>query len=121
MGACIHGLAIVMLFVFYNPLQRHTAAQSIASLRKVDWLGAFLLAAGLGMFMTGLTLGATSSTWTSATVLGPLCAGAGALVVLAVHQIFVNKHGILDHDLFTRNFCVGKSGFIKCSSRQVGH
>jgi len=112
-GACIHGLAITMLFFFYRPLQLSDEAKASSWLRlrkEVDWIGAFLLAAGLGLFMVGLTLGATTSSWSSGPVIGTLVGGAAGLILLAIHQVFLNKHGILDHDLWTRSFCVAILG-----------
>lgn len=50
--------------------------------------------------ISGLTLGRTSYAWSSAHVLDTLTGGARTLVVLALHQLFINKHGILDRDLF---------------------
>ncbi|KAK0347944.1 hypothetical protein LTR02_001328 [Friedmanniomyces endolithicus] len=113
MGACNHLLAIVLLFFFYRPLQisGESHASHMEFLRKgVDWLGAFLLAAGMGLFLLGLTLGSTGVSWSSGKVLGTLCGGAAGFLALAIHQIFINKHGILDHDLWTRNFCVASFG-----------
>jgi hypothetical protein len=60
--------------------------------------------------MTGLTMGGESYPWDDAHVIGTLCAGVGTLIVLIIHQVFFNKHGILDHDLWTRNFCVAAFG-----------
>lgn len=113
LGACIHVTAAALPFFFYRPLEspKEPGVSAWTTLRKkVDWLGAFILAAAIGLFMTGLTMGGESHPWDSAYVIGTLCAGAGLMIVLAIHQIFFNKHGILDHDLWTRNFGVTAFG-----------
>lgn len=106
-------LAISLLFFFYKPLESPKADNITVfeALRtQIDWVGAALIVTGVGLFMIGLTLGGNTYPWSSGIVIGILCAGAGVLGVLAVHQVFFNKHGILDHDLWTRNFCVGSFG-----------
>ena len=113
LGACIHVIAATLLIFFYRPLEspKEPGVSTWAILRKkIDWLGAFILAAAIGLFMTGLTMGGESYAWDSGYVIGTLCAGAGMMIVLAIHQIFFNKHGILDHDLWTRNFGVAAFG-----------
>lgn len=113
LGACIHGLSAALLIFFYRPLDspKEPGVSTFAVLRKtVDWVGAAILAAAIGLFMTGLTMGGQSYPWKSAQVLGMLCSGAALMVVLALHQVFINKHGILDRDLWTRNFCVASFG-----------
>ena len=109
LGACLNILLILLIFLFYRPLQ--SPKEAGVSLRKqVDWLGAFLLAAGFALLLIGMTLGGNSSPWSAPIVIGLLCAGAGVIGLLAVHQIFFEKHGILDRDLWTRNYCVGSFG-----------
>lgn len=113
LASCIHGLAMLMLILFYRPLEspKEPGVATWKLLREtIDWVGAFFLAAGLGLIMIGMTMGGTVYPWTSPQVIGVLCGGAGSLIVLAIHQVFFNKHGILDHDLWTRNFCVASFG-----------
>jgi hypothetical protein len=60
--------------------------------------------------MVGLTMGGESYPWDSAYVISTLCAGAGTIILVVIHQIFFNKYGILDYDLWTRNFGVTTFG-----------
>ena len=111
--ACLDLAVGALLIFFYRPLEspKEEGVSTWAALRKnVDWLGAFLLIAGLVIILTGMTLGGNSFPWTSGVVIGLLVAGAAILILLALHQLFINKHGILDHDLWTRNFCIGTFG-----------
>lgn len=113
MGAALNILAIIFLVLFYRPLEspKEAGVTVWTALRKqVDWIGALLLLVGVGLFMTGLSMGGNTFPWSNGTVIGLLCAGTAVVGVLAVHQIFFNKHGILDHDIWTRNFCVGSFG-----------
>jgi hypothetical protein len=60
--------------------------------------------------MVGLTMGGESYPWDSAYVISILCAGAGTMILVVIHQIFFNEYGILDYDLWTRNFGVTAFG-----------
>lgn len=98
-----------LLFFFYRPLEspKEPGVSTWTTLRKkVGWLGAFLLAAGIGLFIVGLTMGGESYPWDSAYVISTLYARAGTMILVVIHQ----KHGILDYDLWTRNFGVAAFG-----------
>lgn len=109
LGACLNILLIFLIYLFYRPLES-PQRPDVPLHKQVDWLGAFLLATGFAMLLIGMTLGGNDFPWSSSIVIGLLCAGAGVIGLLAVHQIFFEKHGILDRDLWTRNYCVGSFG-----------
>jgi EmrB/QacA subfamily drug resistance transporter len=73
----VGGLALVVIW-FTMPWQATRREHSI------DWLGAFVLAAGTALLLLGLVWGGRQYAWDSPQVLGALAAAAGLIAVFAV-------------------------------------
>ncbi|KAJ4343086.1 hypothetical protein N0V95_006783 [Ascochyta clinopodiicola] len=80
-------------FLFYHPpsyTQLHGKKSSkIAELKKVDWVGVFLLIAGLALFLVGISWGGPAQPWSSPKILGLLIAGAVAVVSFILYETFL--------------------------------
>jgi hypothetical protein len=97
------GMAAIGIFVGYRPPKRHTRFDHLSfwqKLGRVDLPGFSLLTAGLAIFLTGLNLGGSLYTWSSAPVLATLIIGIITLVAFGVYEWKFTKTGILHHDLF---------------------
>lgn len=108
-SAGMYAAAIVGVLIFYKPAARpnptHTSAFS--RLLKIDWIGTFLLAAGLTLFLVGLSGGGTLHPWDSAATLALIIIGGVFLIGLVVWCTIGTKEGIFLHSLFThRNFAI---------------
>ncbi|KAJ5891557.1 uncharacterized protein N7473_007785 [Penicillium subrubescens] len=71
-----------------------------SKLGRVDLPGFSLLTAGLAIFLTGLNLGGSLYTWSSAPVLATLIIGIITLFAFGIYEWKFTKTGILHHDLF---------------------
>ncbi|KAF1812768.1 trichothecene efflux pump [Eremomyces bilateralis CBS 781.70] len=93
----IAGLVLIVLFYhpinqFYNP-ERKTKFQQF---KELDWIGLFLFAAGLTLFLLGITFGGSEFPWKSA---GPICMIVlGFLTLVALG--FYEAHASLEYALF---------------------
>lgn len=108
-GAGFFALSFLAILTFYHPAARPNPENfSIwARLRKIDWAGVLLVAAGLTIFLVGLEYGGNPYKWSSARVLAPLIVGGACLVAFAFWQTLGTKTGLLHHSLFSdRNFAV---------------
>ncbi|KAI5480125.1 MFS general substrate transporter [Pseudohyphozyma bogoriensis] len=107
-------LACCSLFFLYHPKpvihpDGTTPWQRLVC--EIDWVGSFLQCCSCIPFMTALTWGGSAYAWSSPHVLGTIIVGVLFFVVLALHQTFWQKHGVLDHDLFvSRNFALASIG-----------
>jgi len=94
--------------------RHHTNHDHLSVWQKVatlDVIGAFLLASGVALFITGLNLGGGLYAWSDAHVLGTLISGGVVLVAFGVYETYCTKTGILHHDLFVGNTLKEKSNF----------
>ncbi|KAI0174481.1 fungal trichothecene efflux pump [Pestalotiopsis sp. NC0098] len=87
------GLAIVLLYLFYNPptfelLHERKSKRQI--LKKLDYLGILLWTAGLTLFLMGVSLGGTIYPWASAPVISTIVIGIILLIVLFIWEAFAD-------------------------------
>ncbi|KAK6501599.1 hypothetical protein TWF481_009434 [Arthrobotrys musiformis] len=110
MSAGFFAMTLILLVFFYHPASRPSAAGGASITRRIleiDWLGVFLVASGLVLFLVGLQYGGNPYPWTSARVLCTLIIGAVLLISFGFYNGFVRKDGILHHALFVdRNFAI---------------
>ncbi|KAK6348267.1 hypothetical protein TWF718_006074 [Orbilia javanica] len=110
MSAGFFAMTLVLLVLFYHPATRPSADGGMSVGRRIleiDWLGVFLVASGLVLFLVGLQYGGNPYPWTSARVLCTLIIGAALLISFGIYNGFVRKDGILHHALFEhRNFAI---------------
>lgn len=83
----------ILWFLFYHPLsytQLHGKKSSkIAKLKKVDWIGVFLLTAGLSLLLVGISWGRLVQPWLSPRILGLLISGAMAIISFILYETFL--------------------------------
>lgn len=63
---CFYGPSFVLLFVYYRPAQGLIKTDGFSvweHLRTIDWVGCFLLATGLCLFLVGLSFGGGLYPW----------------------------------------------------------
>ncbi|KAF3111031.1 hypothetical protein TWF706_000474 [Orbilia oligospora] len=110
MSAGFFAMTLVLLVLFYHPATRPSAEGGMSISRRIleiDWLGVFLVASGLVLFLVGLQYGGNPYPWTSARVLCTLIIGAVLLISFGFYNGFIRKDGILHHALFEhRNFAI---------------
>jgi MFS family permease len=111
MGAS--GLIIGLLY-WPPPLPLQKTLTTREKLARLDWIGYFLLAAGLTLVCMGLSWAESPYAWRNAHVVACIVVGGVVVIALAVHQTFFQKHGLLDHDLFKkdRNFAIAIGCFF---------
>jgi hypothetical protein len=80
------GVAVILQFLFYRPptfKQLHGNDRTRKQeLKRVDWIGAFLLIAGLVLFLLGVSWGGEPLPWTSSKILGLLISGGIILFII---------------------------------------
>ncbi|KAM0791525.1 hypothetical protein ACM66B_005975 [Microbotryomycetes sp. NB124-2] len=99
----VWGLTSLALVFGYQPPKRKTELDNLPlfdKIRSLDLPGTALLAAGLSLFITGLSLGGNPRPWSSATVLATLLTGAASLFAFALYEWKGTSTGILHHQLF---------------------
>ncbi|KIW16356.1 hypothetical protein PV08_06407 [Exophiala spinifera] len=105
----VYAVATVGVFIGYDPptrpLQRTlTACQK---LRELDWIGFFLITAGLTLFAIGLQFSGNPYSWRDGPVLGPFIVGVCLLITFCLYEWLGRSDGLLHHGLFQdRNFAI---------------
>jgi hypothetical protein len=77
------------------------------ALRDLDWMGVFLMNAGLVLFLVAIGLGGTTFPWKSAGFIAPFIVGVVLIAVFIFWEAKIASFPFLDHDLFkgkTRTF-----------------
>lgn len=86
--------ATLLFYLFYFPpsfTQLHgRQASTWHELKKIDFIGTFLLVAGLAIFLLGISWSRQAYPWTCSTVLGLglLIPGAICLVVFVLYEVY---------------------------------
>jgi MFS family permease len=110
------GAAAVGIFAGYRPPKRHTRLDHLSFWHKLsylDFVGIFLLTAGLTLFLVGLNLGGSLYAWTNVRVLVTLVPGIAIIILFGVYEWKGTKVGILHHDLFRGGAGAGRT-FALC-------
>ncbi|KIW13895.1 hypothetical protein PV08_06676 [Exophiala spinifera] len=108
-------LTTIGIFAGYRPPKRHTRLDHLSAWQKLgmmDWIGSFLVTAGLTLFLTGLSLGGGLYAWTNARVLSTLIIGGALLVAFGLFEWLGTKTGIFTHELFTGPNGAGRTAWI---------
>lgn len=80
-------IGLVLTFFFYRPPPRQSEFTKTELLRRIDYVGGFLSAAGITMFLVGLVLPAQQSyTWSDPSVVANLVVGALSIVAFVVWE-----------------------------------
>jgi MFS family permease len=101
-GAGIWAVTGVCLLAFYHPMPRPNPEKvSVARrIKRLDWLGIFLVSAGVTLFLVGLQYGDNLYPWTSSIVLGTLIPGAILCILFCLWEWKGTATGIIPHALF---------------------
>ncbi|KAI6087384.1 putative multidrug resistance protein fnx1 [Hypoxylon rubiginosum] len=85
--------AIVVLLVVPNdyPYQGSLTTRPRPGFKALDYTGAFLMLAGLALLISGLEQAATLLSWTSATVIAPICVSAVVWVAFFFSQWYATR------------------------------
>ncbi|KAF9737478.1 hypothetical protein PMIN04_009176 [Paraphaeosphaeria minitans] len=79
--------------VFYHPpsyVQLHGKKSSkMDEIKKLDFIGVFLLVVGLTLFLLGISWGGPAQPWDSPKILGLLITGAIATVAFILYEVFL--------------------------------
>lgn len=105
------GLSAIVTAVLYNPPPRElqTVLSQSQKLARLDWIAYILLAIGLTLLSMGLTWSDNPYPWIDPHTSATFAVGLVLLLALVVHQIFIKKDGLFNHELFKRdrNFAIG--------------
>ncbi|KAH7383432.1 major facilitator superfamily domain-containing protein [Cadophora sp. MPI-SDFR-AT-0126] len=108
-SAALYALGFILIAIFYHPSPRPNPENlSIAKrLAKIDWIGVFLIAAGLSIFLVGLQSGGNPTPWVSARVIACMVIGFILFVTFCTWEWRGTSNGIMAHSLFGHcNFAV---------------
>ncbi|KAK3324879.1 major facilitator superfamily domain-containing protein [Apodospora peruviana] len=108
-GTGLFVLAAVLCALLYHPLptDRETSFSSGEKLAKLDWVGYFLLTAGIVLFCVGLSWSENPFPWSDAHTSATFAVGLFMILLLGVYETFVKKDGMFHHGLFTNhNFAI---------------
>nr|AAK33081.1 trichothecene efflux pump [Fusarium graminearum] len=86
-------VATSLIVVWYHPpsfTQLHgKKARKRDELAKLDWIGLFLVTAGVSLFLLGVSWGGKpNSAWNSGKIIGLMTSGLGSLLVFALYEVF---------------------------------
>jgi len=107
--AGFYALTFISLVLFYHPAPRpgQNELSTMSRVAKIDWLGVFLVASGLVLFLVGLHYGGNPYEWTDPLVLCTLIIGGVLLMIFGIYNWRFRKDGLLHHAFFEhRNFAI---------------
>jgi MFS family permease len=101
----VNAASLICYCIFYHPPNFHQKhgqrEKKMDFVKKFDYVGTFLYAAGLTMFLLGLSWGGTKYSWTSAEVLSFILIGFSCLVAFVCWELFVDlKEPLVPMSLF---------------------
>lgn len=105
--AALFALGFVGVFFGYNPPKRELEIELSLSqkLKRMDWIGAFLIASSLVLLVVALQWSNNPYPWSNAHIIGPFVCSIVLLVAFGVWEWKGTSEGIMHHRLFgRRNF-----------------
>jgi MFS family permease len=102
-------IGLLLTFAFYWPPPRHIGVSRSELLRRIDYVGGFLSAAGVTLVLVGLTLptqqqsSGQNNSWHSAPVLATIVVGGCSLVVFAIWEWRFAKYPMFPARLKEKN------------------
>ncbi|KAL2421666.1 Trichothecene efflux pump TRI12 [Exophiala dermatitidis] len=88
----IQGIALILMVLFYHPpsfRQLHGNERTrMQEIKRIDWVGMFLLVAGLVLFLLGISWGGSPVPWSSPRILGLVISGGITLVLFGFWEVF---------------------------------
>ena len=79
-------VGLVLTVVFYQPPPRRSDMTRRELAKQIDYVGGLLSAAGLTLFLVGLSLVSQGYGWTSAQILAPLIIGALLIIAFGIWE-----------------------------------
>ncbi|TCD60225.1 hypothetical protein EIP91_010533 [Steccherinum ochraceum] len=104
----LSGIAFALVVFFLHV--RAPEGSVSTKLRRVDWLGNFIIIAGATLSMTGLTFAGIRFPWDSAQVLAPLVIGLALIAVFILYEARVPVEPTIPWDVL--NNWTAVSGYI---------
>lgn len=87
-------VSTIILFIFYHPpsfIQLHgKKTRKRDEIKQIDFIGLFLLTAGLALFLLGVSWGGSPAPWNSPKILGLLISGTATCVLFVLYECFGN-------------------------------
>ncbi|KAE8146978.1 siderophore iron transporter [Aspergillus avenaceus] len=86
------GLSVILLACFYFPPgwdRKHKGESKLNAIKKFDYAGFVLYAAGVILVLLGLSWGGTSYAWSSSHVVAVLVIGFVSLIAFVLYEIFM--------------------------------
>jgi hypothetical protein len=106
MSAAIYAIATVLCLVLYNPppQKAQMGLKNGEKLRRLDWIGYFLLTAGIVLFTMGLSWSQNPFGWSNVHILASFIIGVALVACFAVYETKFKRDGMFHHDLFANNW-----------------
>ncbi|QMW29427.1 hypothetical protein G4B84_004762 [Aspergillus flavus NRRL3357] len=94
-------LIFIIVFLFYRPPPRPNSANLtwFQKVKRIDFLGGFLMACGTVLFLVGFNWGGQAYPWHSPRVIAFLKIGLASGVLLFLYEIFLAPHPMLPRRL----------------------
>ncbi|KFY03644.1 hypothetical protein O988_01318 [Pseudogymnoascus sp. VKM F-3808] len=93
-------ISLALYVTFYFPKEAARAFNKREQTKKLDFVGIFLLVAGLVLFILGIMTGGSPYPWKSAKVLGMVVSGGVSLIALCVWESFQGENAFFAVHLF---------------------
>lgn len=109
MTMALFAIASLLTFLLYHPppTARQLDFTFTEKLGKLDWIGYFLLTAGILLFCLGLSWSQNPFPWSDPHVSATFAVGLFFMALLGVYETFFKKDGMFHHSLFrNRNFAL---------------
>lgn len=121
MTMVLYLVSSVLCLIAYNPpetdKQIEYRGRTMDKLKMLDWIGYFLLAAGLVLFCIALSWSQNPFPWSDPHVSATFAVGLAFIAALIAYETWFKKDGMFHHGLFTGNrnfaltlFCVFAEG-----------
>ncbi|KFY91675.1 hypothetical protein V500_04545 [Pseudogymnoascus sp. VKM F-4518 (FW-2643)] len=93
-------ISLALYVIFYFPKEAAQAFNKREQTKKLDFVGIFLLVAGLVLFILGIMTGGSPYPWKSAKVLGMVVSGGVCLIALSVWESYQGENAFFAVHLF---------------------
>ncbi|OJD11102.1 hypothetical protein ACJ73_09615 [Blastomyces percursus] len=93
-------ISLALYYFFYFPREAALAYDKLEQTKKLDFVGIFLLLAGLVLFIVGLMTGGSPYPWQSAKVIVMVVSGGVSLVAMCVWSHFQGENAFFATHLF---------------------
>ncbi|KAF2428787.1 MFS general substrate transporter, partial [Tothia fuscella] len=101
-GAILNVMSIASIYLWYHPpgASRIEGKSQLQRVKELDWVGMFLMASGVVLFLMGIAFGDKEFPWRSAGTISPIVIGVLCLISLGFWEWKVAKQPFFAHELF---------------------